>query len=81
MKTAVLLFTLVFGTIAMQAQTTKDNLQKVKADPTTKDRAAKADVYVVKKEIQIATDTTSRQVAGPANSTSNKKKKNKGKIN
>ena len=81
MKTAILLVTLAFGTLTMQAQSIKDNLQKAKADPKTNERAAKADVYVAKKEIQIVADTTSNQVAGQANSTSDKKKKKKGKKN
>jgi hypothetical protein len=63
----------IFGTMAAHAQTTKDKLEKVKADPKTKERAAKADVYIVKQPTMIA-DSSSTKNTAPVNSPSPSKK-------
>jgi len=76
MKTFILLSTLIFGAMASHAQTTKDQLQKVKADPKTKERAAKADVYIAKQNSVIA-DTTSVKATNPNNTAGSKKNKKK----
>jgi len=62
--------------MASHAQTTKDELQKVKVDPKTKERAAKADVYIAKQNSVIA-DTTSVKATNPNNTAGSKKKKKK----
>lgn len=62
--------------MASHAQTTKDQLQKVKADPKTKERAAKADVYIAKQNNAIA-DTTVAKTTSPNTSVGTKKKKKK----
>jgi hypothetical protein len=54
MKPLIILVTfLTIGTMAAHAQSTpspaKAKLEQVKADPATKNRAAKADVHVIKK--------------------------------
>jgi len=59
--------------MAAHSQTTKDKLEKVKADPKTKDRAAKADVYIAKQSTVIA-DTTSTRTITTDKSTGTKKK-------
>jgi len=74
MKTLILFSTLIFGAMASHAQTTKDQLQKVKADPKTKERAAKADVYIAKQNSVIA-DTTAIKATAPNNLVGSKKKK------
>ena len=77
MKTLILLSTfLFFGAMASHAQTTKDQLQKVKADPKTKERAAKADVYIAKQN-NVITDTAAVKATSANNSVGNKKKKKK----
>jgi len=77
MKAVILLTALfTFGSMATHAQSTKEKLEKVKADPKTKERAAKADVYVAKKSTLIAdTSTTKTNVPVNAQPTSRKKKK------
>ena len=77
MKAFILLATLItFGTMATHAQSTKQQLEKVKADPATKERAAKADVYVAKQSTLIAdTSTTKTNVPFNAQPSSKKKKK------
>jgi hypothetical protein len=80
------LFTLsilfAFGMTTAAAQSTKENLEKIKADPKTKERAAKADVYVAKNDSIIA-DSISMQSLSPKNpiapTQKKKKKKSSGK--
>ena len=62
--------------MASHAQTTKDKLQQVKADPNTKERAAKADVYIAKQNDIIA-DSTLTKTSIPNNTSSGNKKKKK----
>ena len=71
---ALIVFTglIVFGTMATHAQTTKEKLEKVKADPKNKERAAKADVYIVKKTAVIVDSGAVKNSA--ANSGKKKKK-------
>ena len=77
MKALILSFSLLtFGAMATHAQTTKDKLEKVKADPKTKERAAKADVYIAKQSAVIA-DSSSTKTNAPANAPTNSKKKKK----
>ena len=80
MKAAILLVTLfTFGTMATHAQSTKQQLEKVKADPKTKERAAKADVYVAKQSTLIA-DTFTTKTNIPVNAQPSSKKKKKKSI-
>jgi hypothetical protein len=79
MKAIFTLATLfVLGTVTATAQSMKDNLKKIKADPRTTERAAKADVYVAKNETIIA-DTSSIQPVTPKNAISPAEKKKKKK--
>lgn len=80
MKAVFLLITLfTFATMATHAQSTKQQLEKVKADPKTKERAAKADVYVAKQSTLIA-DTSTTKANIPANAQPSSKKKKKKSI-
>lgn len=77
MKAFILLVTLtILGTMATHAQSTKQQLEKVKADPKTKERAAKADVYVAKQSTLIA-DTSTTKANIPINAQPSSKKKKK----
>ena len=77
MKAAILLVTLfTFATMSTHAQSIKEKLEKVKADPKTKERAAKADVYVAKQSILIA-DTSTTKANVPVNAQPSSKKKKK----
>jgi|1185.fasta_scaffold789656_1 hypothetical protein len=77
MKAIFTLATLfVLGTVTATAQSTKENLKKIKADPGTTERAAKADVYVAKNETIIA-DTSSIQPVTRKNAISPAEKKKK----
>ena len=77
MKAIILLVTLfTFATMSTHAQSTKEKLEKVKADPKTKERAAKADVYVAKQSTLIA-DTTTTKANVPVNAQPSSKKKRK----
>jgi hypothetical protein len=77
MKTILLLSGLLFfGTMSAYSQTTKEKLEKVKADPKTSERAAKADVYIAKQSTTIA-DSSSTKTQAPANVSSSTKKKKK----
>ena len=62
MKPKFLLLTIfIIGSMAAFSQSTpatKEKLQQVKADPKTKDRAAKADAHVAKQNVVIADTTT-----------------------
>jgi biopolymer transport protein ExbD len=80
MKPLILLLSIIFfGTMAAHSQTTKDKLEKVKADPKTKERAAKADVYIAKQSTVIADSTSVKAVSTNSPSTNkNKKGKKKG---
>jgi hypothetical protein len=70
---------LTIGTMATHAQSIKEKLEKVKADPKTKERAAKADVYVVKQSTLIA-DTSTTKTNVPVNAQPSSKKKKKKSI-
>ena len=80
MKPKFLLLTLfIIGSMAAFSQTTpatKEKLQQVKADPKTKDRAAKADAHVVKQNVVIADTTTKASTSSnaPASKKNSKKK-------
>jgi ribose 5-phosphate isomerase len=77
MKALILLATLfIFGTMATHAQSTKQQLEKVKADPKTKERAAKADVYIARQGTLIA-DTSTTKANVPVNAQPSSKKKKK----
>ena len=77
MKAVFLLTALfTFCTMATHAQSTKEKLEKVKADPKTKERAAKADVYVAKQSTLIA-DTSTTKTNIPVNAQPSSKKKKK----
>ena len=78
MKALILLATLfIFGTMATHAQSTKEKLEKVKADPKTKERAAKADVYIAKQSTVIADSNSTKLNSTPAANPSKKKSKKK----
>lgn len=64
-----------FGTIAAHSQTTKDKLEKVKADPKTKERAAKADVYIAKQTKVIADSSSTKAIATDKSAGTKKKQK------
>ena len=77
MKAIILLVTLfTFATMSTHAQSTKEKLEKVKADPKTKERAAKADVYIAKQSTLIA-DTSTIKTNVPVNAQPSSKKKRK----
>ncbi|HYJ38811.1 MAG TPA: hypothetical protein VEV87_09350 [Chitinophagaceae bacterium] len=74
MKPVIIFLTLfTLASMGASAQTTKEMLEKVKADPKTKERAAKADVYIAKQTSVIA-DTTSTRVITTDKSPGTKKK-------